>query len=222
MRNFEKTSFYMLPSASAQLDAPHQVNTAKAEAEMAYQLQASKVNARIKEEEMQVKVVEREQQIAIQQQEIQRKEKELNSKIRAPAEAEKYRLEKIAEAEKSRTVLEAEAEAEARAVRGEAEAYAIEVKAKAEAEQMAKKADAWKEYEEAALVDMMLKVLPRVAAEVSAPLAQTDKITMVSSGDGPVGASKLTEEMLSIMGSLPTMVKDMTGVDIKQKITASG
>jgi len=135
-----------------------EVNTAKAEAEMAYQLQASKVNARIKEEEMQVKVVEREQQIAIQQQEIQRKEKELNSKIRAPAEAEKYRLEKIAEAEKSRTVLEAEAEAEARAVRGEAEAYAIEVKAKAEAEQMAKKADAWKEYEEAALVDMMLKV----------------------------------------------------------------
>jgi len=198
-----------------------EVNTAKAEAEMAYQLQASKVNARIKEEEMQVKVVEREQQIAIQQQEIQRKEKELNSKIRAPAEAEKYRLEKIAEAEKNRTVLEAEAEAEARAVKGEAEAYAIEVKAKAEAEQMAKKADAWKEYEEAALVDMMLKVLPRVAAEVSAPLAQTDKITMVSTGDGPVGASKLTDEMLSIMGSLPTMVKDMTGVDIKQKITAS-
>merc|ERR1719341_2208090 len=160
-----------------------EVNTAKAEAEMAYQLQASKVNARIKEEEMQVKVVEREQQIVIQQQEIQRKEKELNSKVRAPAEAEKYRLEKIAEAEKSRTVLEAEAEAEARAVKGEAEAYAIEVKAKAEAEQMAKKADAWKEYEEAALVDMMLKVLPRVAAEVSAPLAQTDKITMVSTGD---------------------------------------
>ena len=55
MTNFEKTSFYMLPSASAQLDAPHQVNTAKAEAEMAYQLQASKVNARIKEEEMQVR-----------------------------------------------------------------------------------------------------------------------------------------------------------------------
>ena len=39
------------------------------------------------------------------------------------------------------------------------------------------------------------QVLPRVAAEVSAPLAQTDKITMVSTGDGPVGASKLTEEV---------------------------
>ena len=96
--------------------------------------------------------------------------------MRKPAEAEKFRLEKIAEAERNRVVLEAEAEAEAQTLRGEAEAYAIgaftivtctshtciyavEVKAKAEAEQMAKKADAWKEYQEAALVDMMLKVL---------------------------------------------------------------
>merc|ERR1712212_333131 len=139
----------------------------------------------------------RQQNIAIQEQETVRRARALDSKVRKPAEAEKYRLEKIAEAERNRVVLEAEAE------------------------QMAKKADAWKEYQEAALVDMMLKVLPAVAAEVSAPLAQTDKITMVSTGDGPVGASKLTEEMLSIMGSLPTMVKDMTGVDIKQKITAS-
>jgi flotillin len=135
-----------------------EVNTAKAEAEMAYSLQAAKVQAKIKEEEMQVKVVERAQNIAIQEQEIQRREKELDSKVRKPAEAEKYRLEKIAEAERQKVVLEAEAEAEATALRGEAEAYAIEVKAKAEAEQMAKKADAWKEYKEAALVDMMLKV----------------------------------------------------------------
>jgi len=199
-----------------------EVNTANAEAQMAYQLQASKVNARIKEEEMQVKVVERQKEIEIQEQEIQRKERELDSKIRKPAEAEKFRLERIAEAEKSRTVLEAEAEAEARAVRGEAEAYAIEVKAKAEAEQMAKKADAWKEYGEAALVDMMLKVLPRVAAEVSAPLAQVHRVTMVSTGDGPVGANKLTGEVLDIMASLPNMVKAMTGVDIREKISTSG
>merc|ERR1712039_471490 len=119
---------------------------------------------------------------------------------------------------KSRTVLEAEAEAEARAVRGEAEAYAIEVKAKAEAEQMAKKADAWQEYKEAALVDMMLKVLPKVAAEVSAPLSQTEKITMVSDGDGPIGASKVTGEVLDIMNSLPAMVQNMTGVDIKGRM----
>merc|ERR1712215_439433 len=195
-----------------------EVNTAKAEAEMAYSLQAAKVQAKIKEEEMQVKVVERAQNISIQEQEIKRKEKELDSKVRKPAEAEKYRLEKIAEAERQKVVLEAEAEAEATALRGEAEAYAIEVKAKAEAEQMAKKADAWKEYKEAALVDMMLKVLPKVAAEVAGPISETNKITMVSTGDGPIGASRVTNEVLEIMGSLPDTVKKMTGVDISARM----
>merc|ERR1719376_1612936 len=195
-----------------------EVNTAKAEAEMAYGLQEAKVRSKIKEEEMQVKVVERQQNIAIQEQEIMRKEKELDSKVKKPAEAEKYRLEKIAEADKQRIVLEAEAESEAKALKGEAEAYAIEVKAKAEAEQMAKKADAWQEYKEAALVDMMLKVLPKIAAKVSAPLSQVDKITMVSDGDGPIGASKVTGEVLDIMNSLPAMVQNMTGVDIKQRM----
>lgn len=170
---------------------------------------------------MQVKVVERQQNISIQEQEIMRKEKELDSKIRKPAEAEKYRLEKIAEAEKQKIILQAEAEAEAKALKGEAEAYAIEVKAKAEAEQMAKKADAWKEYKEAALVDMMLKVLPEVAAEISAPLAQTDKITMVSTGEGPIGASRVTGEVLDIMNSLPIMVQNMTGVDITSRMAAA-
>ena len=134
-----------------------EVNTAKAEAEMAYSLQAAKVQARIKEEEMQVKVVERQQNIAIQEQEIIRREKELDSKVKKPAEAEKFKLEKLAEADRLRIVLEAEAEAEAVALKGEAEAFAIEAKAKAEAEQMNKKAEAFKEYKEAAMVDMMLK-----------------------------------------------------------------
>merc|ERR1719309_616726 len=199
-----------------------EVNTAKAEAEMAYSLQAAKVQSKIKEEEMQVRVVERQQNIAIQEQEIVRRERELESKVRKPAEAEKFRLEKIAEAERSRVVLEAEAEAEAKTLRGEAEAYAIEVQAKAEAEQMAKKADAWKEYQEAALVDMMLKVLPQVASEVGTPLAQCRKITMVSTGDGPIGAKKITSEVLEIMASLPETVKTMTGVDISQKLASSG
>ena len=68
---------------------------------------------------------------------------------------------------RNRLVIEAEAEAEAIALKGEAEAYAIECKAKAEAEQMAKKADAWKEYKEAAMIDMMLQTLPKVGQSVS-------------------------------------------------------
>ena len=72
----------------------------KAEAELAYELQAAKTKQRIKEENMQIKVIERSQEIAIQAQEIDRREKELESSVRKPAEAEKFKLEKMAEAHK--------------------------------------------------------------------------------------------------------------------------
>lgn len=58
----------------------------------------AKTKQRIEEEKMQVQVVERAQQITLQEQEIIRKEKELEAKVKKPAEAEKYRLEKLAEA----------------------------------------------------------------------------------------------------------------------------
>jgi len=52
-------------------------------------------------------------------------------------------------------------------MKGEAEAFAVEAKAKAEAEQMARKADAWKQYEDAAVVDMVLEMLPKVLPTLS-------------------------------------------------------
>lgn len=191
-----------------------EVQTKKAEAELAYELQAAKTKQRIKDETMQIKVIERSQEIAVQEQEIMRREKELDSTVRRPAEAEKFKLEKLAEANRNKLIMEAEAEAEAIALKGDAEAYAIEMKAKAESEQMAKKADAWKEYKEAAMVDMMLATLPKIAAEVAAPLSQTKKITMISDGTGEIGAARITGEVLDIMVNVPRMVKTMTGVDI--------
>lgn len=65
----------------------------KAEAELAYELQAAKTKQRIKEEQMQILVVERSQEIAVQDQEIQRRERELEATIRRPAEAEKYKYD---------------------------------------------------------------------------------------------------------------------------------
>lgn len=53
---------------------------------------------------MQVKVIERTQQIQLQEQEITRRERELEATVRKPADAEKYRLEKIAEANRYVTV----------------------------------------------------------------------------------------------------------------------
>ncbi|XP_074654287.1 flotillin-1-like isoform X1 [Tubulanus polymorphus] len=142
------------------------VETMKAQSELAYELQSAKTKQRIKEEEMQIKVVERSQQIQLQEQEIIRRERELEATIQKPADAQKFKLEKLAEAEKNKVILEAQADAQAIEMRGEAEAYAIEAKARAEAEQMAKKADAWKDYQDAAMVDMVLETLPKGVFEV--------------------------------------------------------
>ncbi|TRY67414.1 hypothetical protein TCAL_15801 [Tigriopus californicus] len=198
-----------------------EVNTAEAEAQLAFQLRAATINQQIKEQDFQVKVVERIQEIEVAEQEIQRQANALDSLVKKPAEAEKYRLEKIAQANRLVRVLEAEAEAEAETLRGEAKAFAIEARAKAEAEEMAKKADAWNEYGEVAKVHMILETLPVIARDVAKPLSKVNKITMVTDGPGEIGASKITGEVLQIMQKMPELVKDMTGVDItKQMVPA--
>ena len=67
-------------------------------------------------------------------------------------------------------------------MKGEAEAFAIEAKASAEAEQMAKKADAWKEYREAAVVDMVLETMPKVQRWVPPPPPNPNKIQKDENG----------------------------------------
>ena len=59
-----------------------------------------------------------------------------------------------------------------------------------------------------------------MAAEVSAPLTHTKKVTMVSSGKGDVGVAKLTGEVLQIMEKLPSVVENLTGINI-QKVIAT-
>jgi len=191
-----------------------EVETKKASSVLAYDLQKAKTRQLIQDEQMQIKVVERMQEIKIQEEEMSRKEKELEAKVKQPANAEKYKVEKIAEARKNQIILQGEADAESIRLKGEAEAYAIEAKAKAEAEQMAKKADAWKDYEDAAKVSMVLEMLPRIAAECSAPLLNCQKIRVVSSGQGDIGAAKLTGEIVDIMTRLPDLVEKNTGVSL--------
>ncbi|CAL8089306.1 unnamed protein product [Orchesella dallaii] len=197
-----------------------EVNTKKAEAELAYALQVAKTKQRIVEEQMQIKVVERQQEISIQEQEIQRKQKELDAVIRRPAEAEKYRLEKIAEAHRNRVILEAEAESEAIRIKGDAEAFSLEAKGKAEAEKLARKAEAYKLYKDAAVTEMLLEALPKIAAEVAAPLTQAKRINMISTG-GEIGAARLTTEILETVLRMPQLVSTITGVDISKSVGRS-
>jgi len=190
-----------------------EVEMARAEAEMASKLQESIVKQRIKEENMSVDIVERIKLIEVAEQEVARRQCELEAKVRKPAEAEKFRCEVMAEANKQRLMLEASGTAEGIMIKGDAEAFAVEATAKAKAEEMAMKADAWKEYQKAAKVSMWLEAMPKMAAEVAAPLSQVNRVTMVGQVDcaDSLGPAKLTGEVLEIMDRIPDAVQTFTG-----------
>ncbi|XP_071547238.1 flotillin-2 [Panulirus ornatus] len=190
----------------AQFD--QEINTAKAEAQLAYELQAAKTRQKIRNEEIAIEVVERRKQIEVEEQEIKRKEKELMATVRLPAEAESYRVETIAQGRRTQTVEAARAEAERIRRIGEAEAYSVEAVGKAEAESMKLKAIAYKQYGEAAIMSMVLDSLPQIAAEIAAPLAKTDEIVMVGGGD------TMSNAITKMCGELPPAVHALTGVDL--------
>merc|ERR1719492_619443 len=185
-----------------------EVNTAKAEAQLAYELQAAKIQQKIRNEEIQIQVVERRKQIEIEEQEIRRKEKELMSTVKLPAEAEGYKVQTIAEGKRTQTVEGARAEAERVRLIGASEARAIEAVGRAEAEKMRMKASAYKQYGDAAIMALVLEALPQIAAEVAAPLAKTDEIVLLG------GADKTTTEANKLLGQLPPAVQALTGVDV--------
>ncbi len=149
-------------------------------------------------------------------------------RIRVESEAERYKLETVAEGERSRIIAEAQAgaesirlrgqaDADAIRARGEAEADAIRAQGLAEAQAMNKKADAWKEYGQAAMIQQLFDSLPDVAGAVAEPLAKTDSIVVISNGgDGNsgAGASKVTQDVSSTIAQLPALVQSLTGVDL--------
>merc|ERR1712042_347461 len=185
-----------------------EVNTAKAEAQMAYELQAAKIQQRIRNEEIQIQVVERRKQIEIEEQEIKRKEKELISTVRLPAEAEAYKVQTVAEGNRTKTVEAARADGEEIRLIGGAEAKAVEAVGRAEAESMRMKASAYKQYGDAAIMALVLEALPQIAAEVAAPLAKTDEIVLLG------GADKTTSEVNKLVSQLPPAISALTGVDL--------
>eukprot|EP00090_Calanus_glacialis_P030970 TRINITY_DN5054_c0_g1_i1.p1 TRINITY_DN5054_c0_g1~~TRINITY_DN5054_c0_g1_i1.p1 ORF type:complete len:428 (-),score=174.21 TRINITY_DN5054_c0_g1_i1:143-1426(-) len=185
-----------------------EVNTANAEAQMAYELQAAKIQQRIRNEEIQIQVVERRKQIEIEEQEIKRKEKELISTVRLPAEAEAYKVQTVAEGMRTKTVEAARADGEKIRLIGAAEAKAVEAVGRAEAESMRMKASAYKQYGDAAIMALVLEALPQIAAEVAAPLAKIDEIVLIGGGD------RTTDEINKLVGSLPPAIQALTGVDL--------
>merc|ERR1740116_634767 len=185
-----------------------EVNTAKAEAQLAYELQAAKIQQRIRNEEIQIQVVERRKQIEIEEQEIKRKEKELTATVKLPSEAEAYKVQTVAEGNRTRVVESAKADGEKIRLIGGAEARAVEAVGKAEAESMRLKASAYKQYGDAAVMSLVLEALPAIAAEVAAPLSKTEEIVLIG------GNNRTTDEVSKLVSTLPPAIQALTGVNI--------
>src|SRR6266705_1172239 len=215
------------------------VNQKKAEADLAYDLQKYKTGQLVKAEEVQVTIVEKQKQIELQQQEILRKQRELEAMVQKPADAERYKVETLANAKKFQLETEAAgaasatkakgfanadvakatglAEAEANKARGLAEAAIIEAQGRATAEAMKRKAESFKQYNEAAVIEMIVRILPEIAAKISEPLANTEKMVIINSGNGPGGgASKLTGDVTQIIAQLPPVLESLTGVKFEK------
>ena len=189
------------------------------------------------------------------------KERELDTEVRKPADAQRYAVEQEAEGRKSAAIRDAEArrestiaaatakaeedrligagerqrreelakarEIEGRAegeaekgrreelagavrVEGDAEAAAIRATGEAEADAMEKKAQAYEQYGDAAIVDLLAKALPEVVGRAAEPMSNIDKLTVISTD----GASQLTKSVSNNVTQGLQLATDLTGVDL--------
>jgi len=192
-----------------------EVNTKNAEAELTYGLQAAKEKQRIRNEEIEIEVIERRKLIQVEDKEIERRDRELQATVKSPAEAESYKVQAQAEAAKTKKVFAAQADAEKIRMIGSAEAAAIEAIGKAEAERMRQKAAAYKQYGDAALMSLILDAMPKIAAEISAPLAKTQEIVIINEDNK---GSRVNSEITKLIGQLPPTVQALTGVDLSKAL----
>jgi len=217
---------------------------AKATSDLAYEIESNKVKKEVTETQMQVEITrklkekeladatvqveitKKEKEIELAEKEALRKERELEATVRKQAEADKFKQVQVADAVKYKEIADAEARARSIELEGKAKADALRLqgmaevdiireKGIAEAEAMSKKAEAFKLYNDAAMTQMIMERLPDIAKAVAEPLAKTEKIVIVDSGNGEgKGAAKVTGYVSDIMSQLPETVKALTGVDL--------
>src|SRR2546422_2322535 len=189
----------------------------QAQADKAYELQTNVMQQQLVAEAVKVRQVEKEQEIKVQEAEILRHERELIATVLKQAEIDRRRIETLAEAEKQRLGMEAESHAAATRTQGEAEAEIVFKKGDAEARAMNVKAEAYQEYNQAAVVDKLISGLPEVVRALAAPLANVDRITVVSTGNGTsAGLNKVTGDIVSMAAQVPALFETLSGMQMSE------
>jgi flotillin len=246
-------------------------NLALKKAEVQAEIDAAKAKSAaagpLAEAERQQAILTEQQKVAERNAEL--KERQLDTEVRKPADAARYKVEQEAEAARKAAVLGADAKrqatiaaaqaqaeqdrlvgegerarraalAEAAAIEGAkqgeaeqrrrsavaeaveregtAEAAAIQARGAAEAEAMRAKADAFDRYGEAAVLDLLVRVLPQVVQAASAPLSAVDKMTVISTD----GASSLTRSVAANVAQGLQLGTDLTGVDLHALLSRLG
>ena len=216
----------------------------QAEADAAYKIQEQEQQKTIQAAIVNAQIAKAEREAELKNREVLVRENELSAQIKKQAEADKYAIEQKAQAELERRKREAEAkkyeqvqeaeakkalaeaqkysmeqEAEGIRAKGEAEAAAIKAKGEAEAAAMDKKAEALAKYGKAAIIQMTVEALPKVAAEVSRPLSEIDKVTVIDSGSG-TGVGSYANNVPAVMAKTFEAVKAATGVDLAEIVKA--
>jgi flotillin len=220
-------------------DYRREQDIAKARADQAYDLETARSKQEVTEQEMQIRIIERQKQIELEEKEILRRERQYDSEVKKKADADRYAVEQAAAADKAKQLAEADAnqyrieslakaeaekirldglaKAEAERAQGESEADVIRLKGLAEAEAKRKIAEAFEQYGQAAVIDMIVRMLPEYAKQVAGPLGNIDKITVVDTGGNGEngGANKVTGYATSLMSSLQETLKASSGIDVK-------
>ena len=187
----------------------------QAQADKAYDIQANIMQQQVITEQVRVQQVEKEGQVKVQEAEINRREKELIATVLKGAEIERQRIETLAAAEKGRLTMEADGHASAIRAQGEAEAEIIFKKGEAEAKAMNVKAEAFQEYNQAAIIDKLFSSMPEIVRALAAPLANVDRITVVSTGnDSAAGLNKITGDITKMAAQVPALFETLSGMNL--------
>lgn len=219
-------------------------DTKRAEADAAYAIQEQEQQKTIQAAIVNAEIARTERETELRRQEVIVTQQALEAEINKKADAERYAVEQAAAAELAKRKREAEAkkyeqeqeamaqkavaeaaryEMEQRAegirAEGEAEAEAIRAKGIAEAEAMEKKAEAYQKYNNAAMAEMLIKVLPDIAGKIAEPLAQIDKITLIGNGEGS-GVDNIAGNVPTVMAKLFESMKETVGIDLGEIVKA--
>ena len=193
---------------------------AQAQADKAYEIETNVQQQQVIMEAVRVQQVEREAQVKVQEAEIARRERELIATVLKAAEVERQRIETLAEAERQRLIKEAEGRASATRAQGEAEAEIIFKKGEAEAKAMNVKAEAYQEYNQAAVFDKLITGMPDIVRALAEPLSKVDKVTIVSTGNGDAaGSYKLTGDITKIAAQVPALFEALSGMQMSDLLS---